>query len=345
MGKPLDTAAVAFFEALASFDKQAVDLSPQTRAALGIDTEPGALDMLEAAAAEPDPNAETPPGTRAPDGDAVAATPAATASKPDQVIDTRPPTVDAEPPAEASEEDEADVQPDTAAPPARATHGKIFSARRTHPMRLFDVLGARYGEDWLFWEPETLWWAIRRDFGPVGDLTRNKIQALRLAATSYSPWADFDVFEKCGLAWNDVVPVFGAWQPMSPSQVAFTVTILRELHREAPWAHEAAAYEAAVLDENGFVFAPEEWFPGAQAILDRKAENAALKAEVQRAWEKLAGRDLSTLEWRADQALDVHIARLFVVQTYLAERAALHDGRAATDRGRVASTPTAPPVA
>jgi hypothetical protein len=212
-------------------------------------------------------------------------------------------------------------------------------------MRLFDVLSATYGEDWLSWEPETLWWAIRRDFGPVGELTRNKIQALRLAATSYSPWADWDVFEKCGLAWNDLVPVFGAWQPMTPSQVAFTVQILRELHPEAPWDHEAAAYEAAVLDENGFVFAPEQWFPGAQALLDRKTENAPFKAEIQSAWEKLAGQDLSSLEWRADEPLDVHIARLFVIQTYLAERAALRSGTFAEERGRAASTPTSPPVA
>ena len=50
MGRPLDTAAVTFLEALASLDKQAVDLSPETRAALGIDAEPKALNALEAEA-------------------------------------------------------------------------------------------------------------------------------------------------------------------------------------------------------------------------------------------------------------------------------------------------------
>jgi hypothetical protein len=345
MGRPLDTAAVTFLEALASLDKQAVDLSPETRAALGIDAEPKALNALEAEAGAAAPTAEASPDAAMDLEDSVAPAPTTETPAEDHVIDARSSPVDAEPAAEV-EKSEPIAEPNAAPPPpARATHGQIFSARRTHPMSLFDVLEATYGDDWLFWEPETLWWAIRRDFGPVGELTRNKIQALRLAATSYSPWSDWDVFEKCGLAWNDVVPVFGAWQPMSPSQVAFTVEVLRELHPEAPWDHEVAAYEAAVLHESGFVYAPQQWFPGAQAILDRHAENAAFKAEVQSTWEKLAGRDLSNLEWRADQPLDVHIARLFVVKMYLGERAALRGGDPAEERGRAASTPTSPPVA
>jgi hypothetical protein len=331
MGKSLDPFARAFFDMLASEDKVAVDLSAETRSALGTDSAPDELDELEAAAVAGEPMPEE------------TTEPAAEERGADVGVDAEPPAADGEE-AEPIDGKPAEGDVPVEAPPVRAAVGKLFSDRRAHPMRLYDVLTARYSDEWLFWEPETLWWAIRRDFGPVGELTRNKLQALRLAATSYSPWADFDVFEKCGLAWNDHVPVFGAWQPMTPSQVAFTVQVLRELHPEAPWSHEAAAYEAAVLDENGFVYAPEEWFPGAQALLDRNPENAAFRDEVKGAWEKLGDQDASSLEWRADHPLDIHIARLFVVKTYLAERAKLRSGDPLRERSRATAAQASPPV-
>lgn len=309
-----DEATAAFFGALQGLDKEAVELSGPTRAALQLDADPDTLDALEASARAapeepvPAPDAEVPPA----------------------------PAIDDEP--------VADDDATTASAPRRATHGSIFSARRTHPLELRDVLTAKYGDDWIEWEPATLWWAIRRDFGPVGELTRNKVMALRLATNTYRPWSEWDTFEKCGVAWNDILPVFGAWQPMPPSHVAFTVEILKALHPEAPWTHEVAAYEAMILDDAGFVYAPEAWFPGAQALLDRNPNTPALRDEVAAAWQKLAGRDLSKVKWRPERARDIHLGRLYVIASYLAARAELRQGDAATARAPVAAAAASPPV-
>ncbi len=335
---PVDDPTRSFFEALAlkELGKEAVDLSAGTRAALGVGAEPDALDALEASAAPGDED----PGHGDPTA-APATSPPAPEAAPVQLVGSVP-VVDDEPSSPEPAEDNVAAGVTPAGAPGRATHGKLFSARRAHPLELFEILQSKYGEEWLSWEPTTLWWAIRRDFGAVGELTRNKILALRVAYKTLGPWSDWDVFEKCGLAWNDQVPVFGAWQPLPPSHVAFTVQVLAAIHPEAPWTHEVSAYQAMILDDNGFVWVPPEWFPGAQVLLDRNRETAAFRDEVARAWGKLAGRDLSRVEWRPDSALDIHIARLFVIATYLEHRAALHHAGSAAATGATASTH--PPV-
>lgn len=367
MGRePLDSASQAFFQRMLEpgQTKEAADLSPETEEILGIqNADPDSLDQLEAAAGgeppkdvnaatetlHPAPEEATPTLHPAPRGANIRKPTDEEAVAQSELEQHAPHLIDASPrpPAEDSELVE-ELDDGEGAPgvdePSRRSHGRIFSARRTHPMRLFDVLQAKYGDDWLHWEPETLWWAIRRDFGPVGELTRNKLQALRTAAKSYSPWDDWDVFENCGLAWNDLIPIFGAYQPMTPSQTAFTTQIMKELHPEAPWGHEVAAYQAAVLDDAGFVFAPEEWFPDAQSLLDRNVEVTGMKVEVARAWEQLRDKDLGDVEWRSDNPVDISVAKLLVVKTYLNERAALRNGDAGDERPTVPSTPTSPPV-
>src|SRR5690606_15858251 len=155
-----------------------------------------------------------------------------TTTAPSQPVEEAEPDVVATEPAPAETMDVAGFDPDDPPPaeeetlpqpelPNRTTHGKLFTNKRAHPLQILDVLTARYGTEWTEWEPETLWWALRRDFGPVGELARNKIGALRVAVTTDLPWLDWDVFEDSGLTWNDTIPIIGAFQPMTPAQTAF----------------------------------------------------------------------------------------------------------------------------
>lgn len=335
----VDEAARAFLrtlgghDKLAGDDKLAVELSGPARGALGVDAAPEGLDELEAAAttsSDPHPLAE--------------ATDAAAADLPASIAANRE-VADLDETSDADAPDAGEPSAASSTASAEAMSRGLFSARRAHPMVLHDQLQARYGDDWLFWEPETLWWAIRRDFGPLSDLCRNKIQALRLAVTSYAPWSDWDTFENCGVAWNDGIPIFGAFQPLTPSELAFACQLLQELHPEAPLGHEVIAYQAAILDETGFVYAPESWFPGAQRLLDRKSTDSAFRAAVENAWTEVQDKNLTAVQWRADNPVDIHIGRLLVVRTYLQERAALRSASTQsasrpTERGPL--TPSVP---
>ena len=95
-----------------------------------------------------------------------------------------------------------------------------------------------------------------------------------------------------------------------------------------------------ILEDKGFVYAPPEWFPGAQELIDRKPELAAFRDEVRGAWERLKNHDFEGVDWRPDNPLDIHLGKLYAIRTYLAEREQL---RNVPTQGRTTTT-AAPPV-
>lgn len=310
-------------------EKTAVDLDPEVADALGIPSvSPSTLDQLEGNAASP---ASPPPA--ASEAEQLELAPPEPAAPPAETVD-----IEGFDPVDAPPVEE---EPATEPPlPSRATHGRLFTDKRAHPLQMLEVLTNRYGTEWADWESATLWWAIRRDFGPVGEVARNKVMALRMAATTDVPWLDWDVFEDSGLAWNDIVPVIGTFQPMTPMQTAFAVQVLHGIRSNEPFDAEVKAYIAAILDDNGWVYAPFEYFDNAQELLDRKVWLVGLRQQVKQAWEKIKDVDPSQIEWR-DHPLDIHLLKLMVVKQYVDGRNAL---RSLPIGPSAASSTTAPPV-
>lgn len=240
--------------------------------------------------------------------------------------------------AEPTPEEDAPSEPPL---PSRLTHGKLFTDKRAHPLQIFDILNMRYEKEWVGWEPETLWWALRRDFGPVGEVNRNKIMALRLAAVTDVPWLDWDAFENSSLAWNDIIPLFGSYQPVTPAQAAFGVQILRAIRSDEEFSWEVKAYIAAGLEDNGFVYAPIEWYDGAQNVIDRKLWLTGFKTQISEAWEKVRGVDPRQIDWDETNPIHVHLVKLAVVNQYLLERDAI---REKVPGGSSSSRSVSPPV-
>lgn len=331
MKHKIDKAAqdfLATFMGDTAAEKTAVELEPETAEALGIPTvSPSMLDELESSAREPQqPDDDEPPAE-----EQVARPQAA----PDEVA-----VFDGndEEPAPDEEADESSAEP---ALPTRSTHGRLFGDKRAHPMDILKVLSTRYGDEWVDWEPATLWWAIRRDFGTVGQVTRDKIGALRTAVSTDLPWKDWDTFENCSLAWSDLVPLVGVFQPITPAQAAFGVSILQQIRADEPFQNEVNAYIAAILDDDGWAFAPPEYFAGAQALLDRKVWLAGLRHDVEQAWERIKDVDPTTIEWNHGSAVDVHLIKLMAVRHYVTERNAMR-GRGIGSR--TAASAAQPPV-
>jgi len=317
-----DEVEQAFFGAIISDApvEKVAELDPDTASALGVESvSPTVLKQLEAQAADGASEPETAPE----------------AAGPEEA--TEVPTADAEP--ELAPGEEPTPEPEL---PSRLTHGVLFSDKRSHPLEIFDTLNLRYKEQWASWEPPTLWWALRRDFGPVGKLARDKIGALRVAALTDTLWLDWDVFENAGLAWNGVAPIFGAYQPMTPSQAAFTVQILRGVRESEAFENEINAYIAAILEEYGFVYAPEEYFAGAQALLDRKDWTVGLRSDVEATWLQVREHDPVEIEWRKDNPVDVHIVKLFAVQDYLNRQEALRGAPLGIDVGSTTTSAAVP---
>jgi hypothetical protein len=165
--------------------------------------------------------------------------------------------------------------------------------------------------------------------------------ALRLAAVTDMPWIDWDTFENCSLAWSGTIPLFGAYQPVTPSQAAFGVQILREIRQDEEFSWEVKAYIAAVLEDSGFVYAPDEWFAGAQDVIDRKVWLLGFKTEVESAWAKIKDVDPARIEWDESSPLQVHLLKLAVVKQVLEGRAL---AREKVPGGRASSAGVSPPV-
>lgn len=317
--------------------KEAIDLDPNVADALGIPSvSSDTLDELESHATQP---AQAPPATPLPHEQPELDPSAAVGPSEEQPTEPAP-VVDV---GGFDPVDAPPVEEEAASPPlpTRQTHGRLFTTKRSHPLQMLEVLTMRYGTEWADWESDTLWWALRRDFGPVGELARNKILALRLAATTDVPWLDWDVFEDSGLSWNDIIPTIGEFQPMTPAQMGFAVQVLHGIRSDEAFDPEVKAYIAAILDEHGWVYAPPEYFDGAQELLDRKVWTVGLREQVKQAWEALRDVDPAKIEWRYDHPLDIHILKLMAVKHYVDGRNALRNlpiGASAS-----AST-TAPPV-
>lgn len=309
--------------------KNAVDLEPDVAESLGIQTvSPAILDQLEREAAGA--ANESPEEQEATPNEPVAEQQPAAEPMAVESFDR----IDEEPQPDG----EQAVEPEL---PNRVTHGKLFTDKRAHPLQILDTLTMRYGTEWTNWESATLWWALRRDFGPVGDVARNKIMALRIAVGTDMPWLDWDVFEDSGLAWNDIVPMIGQFQPMTPMQMAFAVHILKEIRSDEIFDAEVKAYIAALLEEHGWVYAPEEFFDGAQELMDRRVWLVGFKQEVMKAWERVRNVDPTAIDWRPDNPLDIHLLKLVVVKRYVDERNAMRQGIPGTS---ASSSTVSPPV-
>lgn len=324
--------------------KVAAELQPETADLLGIPSvSPRTLNQLEQGAAQ-QTAAEADPGERQeipeeqlPPEEPAPQQQAAPAGQPPQPPVEEPSSDFDQEPAPDEEDEDALSEPEL---PSRMTHGSLFSSKRAHPLQMFEVLNMRYEAKWGEWESETLFWALRRDFGPVGDLSRNKVQALRLAATTDMTWLDWDVFEDSGLAWNDVIPIIGKFQPMSPAQTAFAVEVLRGIRDDEEFSHEVNTYIAAILVDHGYVYAPEGFFAGAQDIISKSREDLLpLQVEVQRAWEGSRETDPSTIQWDPENPVDVHVLKLHAVQRYLSDRDTLRSKVSGTSVPATAAPP------
>jgi hypothetical protein len=191
----------------------------------------------------------------------------------------------------------------------------------THPMKIVVLLKTKYNDDWVEWLPETLWEAIRRDIGPISDVSQNKIQALAIALATNSPWQDWTTFENCGRAFNDTIPVFGQLQPLSPAETAFTVAVLKKLN-SYEFSDEVLGYIGSVCLYNGIIHAPAKWFSRAQKFIDKQNKSPELVDEIKTAWKVAEKEDLLGVEFNDSKPVDVHVAKLWAIQEYLRDKAA-----------------------
>lgn len=142
----------------------------------------------------------------------------------------------------------------------------LFGHHDAHPVVLHLVLLHQFGHQWLLWEPETLWAEIERVFTQevnrpgwrvtVGEVNRNKIQAMKTLYTSSGFWEAWEVFLPVTTALNNVVPRFDVLQKPSISRMMAGVDMANLIRREG-FMNDVPSFVAACALEEGVCWLPD----------------------------------------------------------------------------------------
>jgi len=212
---------------------------------------------------------------------------------------------------------------------APISNRNLFVHHDTHPV-VFDVkLLQQYGEDWMVWEPETLWREIMDDFRApsISDHAKSKIQAVKTLHINEWFFDRWEVFCWVTQALNNNIPDFQVIQKPSIAQLFVSVDIATMVRNDEEFGAEVQMWVAASVLDEGVVYAPKPIaFCNDEIVqlLERsKLEDAlGLIPAVQERWRELGG--LSEEAWGKingaaleETAVDVQVARLIVAQRYM----------------------------
>lgn len=182
------------------------------------------------------------------------------------------------------------------------------------------------GDQWMVWEPETIWLTLSREniAVPVGN--RAQLMAARGLLVHGRFWYDAVVFEKTCVAFNNEEPIIGGMSEAPIHYMAWAVYEGQTINKfyegeELPFDYECDRYVAVRLQEEGYVLAPEQlrW---AQTELDARLPKDAskLKTIVREAW-ALSPKGEKLLEERIPETpAGVQIAKLGAVDHYVQKR-------------------------
>lgn len=183
-----------------------------------------------------------------------------------------------------------------------------FTDPRIAASKLGSILIDRYGEEWLSWDPETIWQTITQDFSTaIHPVNKEKINAAKTLLMTDDFWIEWQAFEKVVKAFNNFIPSFHMMEGASPAEMAWAVEQAKII-RVFPYSQEVIAYIRANADNLGWVWLPEELrFAQPNPITD-------LEKQVALAWNEVS----QNLNFKVEEdEVGIQLARLNAVRHYL----------------------------
>jgi hypothetical protein len=123
-----------------------------------------------------------------------------------------------------------------------------------HELNIYHYLNKQFGNKWLLWLPETLKREIETTQCLVlDDLIWNKIRAIRAILYTDSFFEYFYIFEKIITTFNNRMPNFSVFTPVSPHELVWGVFISKNI-RDDKFSEEVKNYIEKVFEYNGILF-------------------------------------------------------------------------------------------
>lgn len=181
------------------------------------------------------------------------------------------------------------------------------------------------GNEFLAWEPESIWLELQdKDADPSLE-NRDKLMAVMTIMLGDAFHWDALVFENTVESFNNIPSAPDAIQEASPGEIAWGVFEAELLAQHAGYTgkydYEPARYTALSMYRDGMAVAPE-LLTFAQEELDGFNNNEAtdLKASTMSRWNETDKTKLESLELKESPG-DIQMARLAAIHLYVGKRA------------------------
>jgi hypothetical protein len=191
-----------------------------------------------------------------------------------------------------------------------------------------------YGNEWLLWEPETLWIDLRKRGLDIPVSNREQIMAGRSLITTARFWYDAIVFDKTCIAFNNEEATHVGVEDAPTAYVAWAVTEAQLIHTAfedasvVEFDREPIGYMAVQMYREGFLLPPKE-LAVAESVLARMypktKEIDTLRSDIRDAWAHAP--DITKLRNTAfpETPEGVQLARLASVKLYCHNRQVMLD--------------------
>jgi hypothetical protein len=215
--------------------------------------------------------------------------------------------------------------PEIPAPTEKAVSRKnLFVHYDTHPLVFDIVLLQRYQEDWLAWEPETLWQEIMADFRvpSISDHSRSKIQAVRTLHINEWFWTKWEVCGWITQVLNYNLPDWQVLQQPTLSQLMVGVEIASFVRGDEQFVEDVPRFMAASLIGDDVFYAPPPLLfcqPEINRLLERGQSGVIqLLPEIEQRWRALSKMPIDQALGVAlhETPVDTQLARLLVARDY-----------------------------
>lgn len=136
------------------------------------------------------------------------------------------------------------------------TKGNIWRHHDAHPLVLLAMVLDRYGDDSLWWEPETVRGSLERDNIALSQSAWTKILAARPLLTSPSPWRQWNAFAVTCRGLAGIAPNFVYFEEPDVGHLMAGVEMMHIVDPSRQLGDEVDAFVAAVLKDDSQPFAP-----------------------------------------------------------------------------------------
>lgn len=170
----------------------------------------------------------------------------------------------------------------------KATMNNLEKNASDSIVSIYNMMNQNFKQDWMNWEPETLWTTLEKDFGvnPTPSM-KDALMAMTVIGKTDLPFEDFHIFEKVGHALSFNAVHFSEIHPLEPYEIAKLHKILKMIRNRSQYEDEVLAYVGSCAKHSGYVFLPEDLFPsGSQHYLDILGNDENLKNQVSELYSK-----------------------------------------------------------